>query len=377
MTTQGDRSPGPIPELDGIRGLAIALVLWFHFGFVARAEAKALISPLTGFGWCGVDLFFVLSGFLITGILLDSRTARNYFTSFYARRALRIFPIYYLALFLWFGLAPFLSSQAAADSRHAIWYVSYLQNWGELFGHQVNWLSHTWSLAIEEQFYLVWPLVVRFLPRRRLAMATLILAVLAGFVRAGLLTATTTGWEAAYRLTPARFDALALGALGAVILREPGWMARARAWARPALGVGAIAIVILAPLTSFWSIGDPLTVTIGHSTLAWTFAWIVLLAASESGGTGLANAVLRSAALRFLGKHSYAIYLAHWPVATLLIDPPRVVQDLIRYSPPVTVVAWAVFATVGVALSIFLGFLSWHLIEKHFLLLKGRWAVNP
>ena len=144
-----------IKELDGVRGIAILLVLLHHFEPPAGLPTAIVAGAYLG--WSGVDLIFVLSGFLITGILLDTRDSPNYFTTFYARRALRILPLYFLTTLIYFRLEP---------NPLERWFWSHLSNWKSAFGQDVPALSHFWSLAVEEQFYLVWPLVVILSPKR-------------------------------------------------------------------------------------------------------------------------------------------------------------------------------------------------------------------
>ncbi len=146
----------PIPELDGVRGLAIPLVLLFHFQGVRPPWApRALTFPMI-VGWSGVDLFFVLSGFLIPRLLIGTRDSDNYFSAFYARRVLRIFPLYLLAVFLCFRvglpLAERLGVPAGPERALEPWFWLHVSNWKSAFGHDVEPLSHFWSLAIEEPF---------------------------------------------------------------------------------------------------------------------------------------------------------------------------------------------------------------------------------
>jgi peptidoglycan/LPS O-acetylase OafA/YrhL len=164
-----------IPALDGLRGIAIILVMLHHFTYY-RPETgiDAVIAGVPLFGWVGVDLFFVLSGFLITGILLDSRGSTRYFTNFYARRTLRIFPLYYLVLFLALVALPqfpsvhtVLAGDIEMPPRWPYW--AYLTNFSVAErGFVHGWVDVAWSLAIEEQFYLVWPLVIWLCPQRLL-----------------------------------------------------------------------------------------------------------------------------------------------------------------------------------------------------------------
>jgi len=167
---------GWIPALDGIRGLAILMVMLFHYGgnLERTNPIGRLVGGLFSFGWSGVDLFFVLSGFLITGILLDSRNAENYFSSFYARRVLRIFPAYYVSLALLLLILPMLDPPLRLSLPSDQWmYVFYAQNWVGIFDYPGRGLlTPYWSLAVEEQFYLVWPLVVARVCRRAAGMRT-------------------------------------------------------------------------------------------------------------------------------------------------------------------------------------------------------------
>jgi peptidoglycan/LPS O-acetylase OafA/YrhL len=169
--SQGSRAIQYIPELDGLRGLAIILVVLFH----ARPEQASEFAPLPflytllNLGPSGVDLFFVLSGFLITGILLSTKDAspRNYFWSFYARRILRIFPLYILAVAgFFYGLLPYLHSRGEllnVSRSEQFWFWTYLMNWRDAAGFRIiNALGHFWSLGVEEQFYLIWPAVIFF-----------------------------------------------------------------------------------------------------------------------------------------------------------------------------------------------------------------------
>ncbi len=170
-----------IPELDGLRGLAILLVLVWHFGYLFASAGSSrwlyyVKDSMTMF-WSGVDLFFVLSGFLIGGILLDARESPNYFKTFYTRRSFRIIPVYALLVVTFYvcvslGLPARIAGSSAVFGATAPWYeyATFTQNIGYATGQpsQSLWLSTTWSLAVEEQFYLLLPAVVYFVPRRRL-----------------------------------------------------------------------------------------------------------------------------------------------------------------------------------------------------------------
>src|SRR4051812_26234940 len=156
---------GHVPALDGIRGLAILLILAYHFtlGMTGRGIAVRLIAKLTSTGWCGVDLFFVLSGFLITGILWNAKESPHRFRNYYVRRALRIFPLYYAAIAIVFAALPFIATRVGGfEGIHGTGAWLGLYGTNILVALRGQWfpLSHFWSLAVEEHFYLFWPAVV-------------------------------------------------------------------------------------------------------------------------------------------------------------------------------------------------------------------------
>jgi peptidoglycan/LPS O-acetylase OafA/YrhL len=355
--------------LDGLRGLAILLVVLYHatlFG-EANASGHAWLVALPRFGWSGVDLFFVLSGFLITRILLRERAASNYFGVFYARRVLRIFPLYYLVLAVFFLATPD-SYWLPGASRETLWYWLYLSNLETAltgaFHHR--FLDLTWSLAIEEQFYLIWPLLVRWLAPRRLE-TVCIGAVAAAF---GLRCAAVLAGAhplAVYVLTPLRMDCLAAGALVALVAEREGWQRLERA-ARVLLPASA---AVCAALFAIYSIdpalfarrpgltllAHPLVQTFGYSALAIFYAALLVLAMT-AGSRGAWRA-LEARPLLVLGAYSYAIYLLH--------DPAIAVVSALLYHPRDT--AWPYPVEQGIFYALVLGAslaaaaLSWLVLE--------------
>ncbi|HEV2150158.1 MAG TPA: acyltransferase [Longimicrobiaceae bacterium] len=370
---------GHIPALDGLRGVAILMVMFLHFQLdspdtpLGRAYVYVVES-----GWAGVDLFFVLSGFLITGILYDSRSDEGYFRSFYARRALRIFPLYFGFLALRFFVAPWLFQPDWVDLHSP----AAQQAWGWLYmtnlqivllgpGSEAPFTTHFWSLAIEEQFYLVWPAVVLLLPRRRLILLCCAMIVAALAVR--LVVVYGVGalfW--AYFFTPARMDALAMGALIALVVRSPGgWEALLR-WRSPVLVLSAGALVGL----HFWrGLGsrDEVILTVGLTVVGFFFAGVLVTAVGAEPGSRLQRA-FANPVLRFFGHYSYSMYVFHLVVH-------RVLQRSFVDRGPVDVLgvpvpAQAVFMTAAFAITIVLSMASWHLFEKHFLGLKDRFPYG-
>lgn len=305
-------------------------------------------------GWSGVDLFFVLSGFLITGILLDTRDSPSYFRTFYARRALRIFPLYF---------AYILVVIAVTRPPGAWWYLTYLMNWKPGHGVSDPYLKHLWSLAIEEQFYLVWPAVVFFTPPRRLARICGFLAVAALACRAlaGMQD------EAAYRLTFCRMDALGWGALTAIAARH--YPASLQRWTGPVLlaaSAGFLEVVLLRHL-SFWN--EPLMRTAGASLIA--IVYVCLVASAATRADGAIARVVRLKPFRICGKYSYAMYV----LQLVLIEPVGV---LITARVPATYPAarCGLYFAIAVAMTLSAAWISWRVLEEPFHRWKDRFPYT-
>ena len=207
------RTQAHIPALDGLRGIAIILVMLFHLTyFLPGVPLDVAFLRLTNYGWTGVDLFFVLSGFLITGILLEAKGTPNYFKNFYARRALRIFPLYYGFVAFLIFVYPLAAAQFRAERDILVenrwWVLGYAVNWivawtGD-FGRTPLGTGGFWSLAIEEQYYLMWPAVVLLLSRRVLFRVCIGIALFSVVVRF-VMAFAGFGWAAINFVTFARF----------------------------------------------------------------------------------------------------------------------------------------------------------------------------
>jgi peptidoglycan/LPS O-acetylase OafA/YrhL len=363
-----------MPVLDALRGGAIALVLAHRFNVTSDPASlpARLTCALMEFGWVGVQLFFVLSGFLITGILLDSRGHGGYYRAFFARRVLRIFPLYYAVLAAAFVVVPLFTGQQPAGYQHQVWLWTYLSNWVGPFGFAVAAFPHFWSLAVEEQFYLVWPFVVRVAEGRALPIvcALLVIAALASRI---VLRALDVTVEAPYVWTICRVDALALGAMAAWALRVPS-LAQAFA-ARPrALAIGTMALFFAgAVATRGYPRVSVATQTIGYSILAWCSVVVLVLGVLAQARGGRLAALLSPAPLRSLGKYSYAMYIFHVPIHHQL--GVRLLARFGQTHPPlaVTLVYCAAMSAVTYAAAV----VSYHVYEKRFLALKRRFVVAP
>jgi peptidoglycan/LPS O-acetylase OafA/YrhL len=315
-------SSGRVPELDGLRGTAIALVILCHY--VGNAEHSPLgfwphrfLSAFTA-GWSGVDLFFVLSGFLIGGILLDARETPNYFRAFYMRRVFRILPIYYLWTLLFGGVVilavsffPGRLTVSSHDLQRIPVQLFFLQN---IFIGMPRfpwiWFVVTWSLAIEEQFYLLAPPLIRFLSRRHFVAALAATVALAPLLRFLLFRYWAPHSYLCAFLMPCRADALACGILLAVGWREPRF--REFVSRNAAVLRRALAVLLLGAGALLWWLVHPLnvvTVTIGLSWLAILYSVLLLTVVSQTGGW-----IAQLMPWKFLGQLggiSYCVYLLH------------------------------------------------------------------
>lgn len=368
--------------MDGLRGIAIILVMLHHFGLYGQMGSTifldAQIKRILLSGWIGVDLFFVLSGFLITGILLDSKGGRHFFRNFYARRFLRIFPLYYGFLFGFLIVVPLLypvGSKFVTLLEEQAWYWTYLINFKIGFDSWPDYyiIGHFWSLAVEEQFYLFWPLTVFFLRRRNLLLTCCALLLVSLAVRIVLvLMDFKTG---AYVLTPARMDALAMGGLLSIALRSEKGKAFLSRWTRPTLWCSGFTLIAL----FFWKNHlDPertSVLSIGLTALAFFFGALLILAITAPPTHSLRK-LFSSRLLRFFGRYSYALYVFHHLVAIYLpaklsISIPRL-PTLFGSQIPGLVL----FSIVATVLSLSLALLSWFLLESRFLALKRFFAYN-
>lgn len=307
-------APSRVPQLDGLRGIAVLVVLVSHFwGYPAGYDA---INRLVGTGWVAVDLFFVLSGFLITGILLDARDSPGYYRNYFARRVLRVFPLYYALLGVVFLLLPLFGSspELHAVLRDRPLYLAYLANVAiVLHGWQLFPLDITWSLAVEEQFYIVWPFVVRRLSPRGLLLGLAGTVVVVPLIRT-VAWLFGVGWMATHMLTFFRLDGLALGGLVALAVRHGSLTPALRRVALCVLAVVGPLLVVLIE-TGRFARNSLLVGTIGYSLLAVFFA--ALLVRCLPAGSHLTR-LLSHAALCRIGVVSYGIYLVH-PLCWLVV----------------------------------------------------------
>jgi peptidoglycan/LPS O-acetylase OafA/YrhL len=380
IPSQGLATADPVhyPALDGVRGIAVLLVLFSHaagmMGVLPHLQPHPAYTSVVAFvlvpGWGGVDLFFVLSGFLITGILLRTQNAPRYFASFYMRRALRIFPVYYFALLGSMAVAHFVPALRAALPPAGIArtvYFFYLQN------IPVFWQSHTamvgiwaiyWSLAAEEQFYLVWPLLVRFFSRRTMLWICVV-AFLAELPLRLLTMHLYFGVHVgAIQFTPNRADGLFAGAAIAIYTSMTKKPVPLR-WILSAAAAGGAVLFCVAALNPRDLVGDGRLYTVGITAFALLGGALVALTQHP---TPRLHRLLTSPLLRAAGKYSYGMYVYHLflfeAIRSLLRRTLPATNGELKLLPAIAVLCLSVFLVGLVAR------LSYDHFEARFLRLK-------
>ena len=357
-----------ISQLDGVRGFAILIVTLYRFSKEIPTDSAVgkFLHTLFAFGDRGVDLFFVLSGFLITGILVDAKGQDGYFKNFFARRSLRIFPLYFAALFLFLVVLNWLAPGnrmfvQATENQFFLW--TYMANikmslegaW--CFGS----LDHFWSLAVEEHFYLVWPFVIFFVSPRTAMRLALGFAALSSISRIGYAMLSTNG-VAPDLLTIFRCDALLIGAALALQIRSATGLRPLLRWTYLvfpfALAIGVACAVL-----------DKRVFTISHTLWPLVFACVLiwLLNASESS---LLGRFFNLAALRKLGQYSYAMYVFQSPLMPIVASVLSV--SILSGYLGNAILANLVYMAAMFGLSYGAALLSWHVLESHCLKLK-KW----
>jgi peptidoglycan/LPS O-acetylase OafA/YrhL len=369
-------------HLDGLRGLAILLVMIYHFslphaGF--HGHDSGVLLQLAQAGWMGVDLFFVLSGFLITGILVGTRAQKHYFRNFLARRFLRIWPLYYLILLVFLVVLPLVlptvpnELQGMRDKQ--IWFWLYGANW--LFavegGFSQTSGGYFWSLAVEEQFYLIWPFVVYSLSDRmllRISLALLCVSLISRIVLVNMGISTS----ALYAMTFTHLDGLAVGSCLAICLRSPELALRVTRLLRGAAVIafcGLLAVRFVDEDFFFWSKN---MATYGYTLIVILFGSMLVFAMRGERSGGLSR-VLSSRFMTLCGRYSYALYMVHVPVAGLLL--PLTFRALEKFRPVIGYEGtFLTFAVASFVVSWSLAVASWYLFEKHVLALKRYFTYS-
>lgn len=376
---------GHIRILDGLRGVAILMVLIGHFyqkSFIVDTYPvlTGIVSRFVLTNGFGVELFFVLSGFLITGILLDTKHESGFFRKFYMRRILRIFPLYYGALAIVLLVLPHLIQfdQGAKDvASHQIWLWTYLANWPT-----VGWvwdssslflLGHFWSLSVEEHFYFVWPGLVAFLSKRTLLVICVLLMAVAMSCRVLTAFMGTSAPIILQWVTLQKMDGLAIGAVIALASRDVSLM-HFIPGGRP--GRAILAVTGVAVLLFVWSPREWRLPTVGavvETFVVIFFAMLLVLALKSQLGKSV-NRFLNSRVMIALGKYSYGLYVIHGilrPCFARLFDFGGLPK---HWGLPFLylLVYWLI--TIGISFA--LAYLSYHLFERQFLALKSHFEYQ-
>jgi len=354
----GMRIPKYIPQFDGLRGIAILIVLLAHLTYLEGIGFAQLFK----YGRTGVDLFFVLSGFLITGILLDTKELPGYFKNFYARRALRIWPPYYAIFLLFFGLLTFFPNHDSFSTDVNTWpyYLTYTQN---LFHFEHSKLfGPTWSLAVEEQYYVVWAPVVFLFGRKSLRNILLGMIAfslcfrVASFIRGA-------SFDFVYTFTLCRLEPLAAGGLAALWLRSD--KCTLMRWSRAGFVALMIGLAGISLAQVDWGSSSPVY---SYPFLAMAFAGVLALSLTANPATTFLGRALTQRWLVYTGRISYGVYLIHVPIFICVSLAAQRLWGTTQYSGfRQALLVCVAFAAVYAVASI-----SWFCFEQPILRLKER-----
>jgi peptidoglycan/LPS O-acetylase OafA/YrhL len=352
------------PALDGLRGVAILLVVLFHnFGFIKQSY----------FGWLGVDLFFVLSGFLITTILINEVGKQDYLKNFYIRRVLRIFPLYFLCLTIFLIIIPALGlykEELTYFIKNQWWLWTYLQNWLYSFHltSDAKMLTHLWSLAVEEQFYLVWPFIILVIksPRKLFfIMLTVLVLVIATRSIIWLCRIEDLNYTTLYTFT--RIDGICIGSMVALLMRVKPYLITKN--------MAAIVLVLAAMNFIFYLINKsdgnnyPYFAFVGYTTFCAMFGLLVHEIVT-SNKTTITNKIFSVSPLRFFGKISYGFYVFHWPVYLMTQQYFfNYLQNNLQLSGAYSRIGASILST---GLAFLISIISYYYFERYFLRLKDK-----
>ena len=360
-----------VPQLDGVRGLAIALVLIWHFYATMKGPPllnafQFFLKQILSLSWSGVDLFFVLSGFLIGGILIDQKGAKNYFQVFYFRRACRILPMYFLLLIAFMIFSNIFHDQNGAglkwlfkDAFPILAYAAFVQNFfiAATGFAGPNTLAATWSLAIEEQFYIILPFLIRFLPLRLLPITCVSLIILAPVLRTFFILNPNINPWAAFVLLPSRMDALLLGVLGA-------WMVKKKPvlkFLQDNLSFIKILFVIFGVGYLLFSLGGFAILSLALTPMGYTWLsifYLLLLLIGLLSQEKWIRTIYTFKPLRSLGTLSYSIYLFH-------LFFHGIFHHFLAHSYPSFLTAKGPLSTIlALIATIIFATLTWFLLEK-------------
>lgn len=351
--------------LDGLRGVAIILVLLLHF------FPFYPFSYFSSFGWIGVDLFFVISGFLITGILYDTKREKSFYRNFIIRRVLRIFPLYYLVLAIFFLIdkLSFLPEYKYYPySQLTLWtYTSNINMaiYGAAKSGLRVYLEHFWSLAIEEQFYLFWPFCIMLFRTKNIIRIS-VLFVLFSVILKNL----HPDYPFSYFFTFSRLEGLLIGALIAILIRKNKQVLEKLVF--PVLIFSSIAILVTIITKRSMSNGDICFIRYGYTLIDLFFGCILTLSFATSWLGKAINLLLKSKILTFFGKYSYGIYVYHWILFSILHTQ---LENVPSYQSD-SFITKIIMSVSCLVMTICLSLFSYHYYESVFLELKSRFTSS-
>jgi peptidoglycan/LPS O-acetylase OafA/YrhL len=367
------------PALDGLRGVASLAVMVYHFVPFDPAQRTGFgqrLGAVGHVGWMGVDLFFALSGFLITGILLRAKGSESFLKNFYARRVLRIVPLYYVTLFAVLVIVPLVTPASqllpmrdTIDHQGWLWAYAYnlrMLGTGQFWANSGIPLSHFWSLSVEEHFYLIWPLVILWASRRTLVRIAVAGVLLVPVLRTASVLAGVSH-SIIYSFTLFRVDSLLMGALVALAVGNPGLIALVRRFAPATVLACAAFLGVLARRSDSWSGLEGPMAAVGYSALALASAAIVVLAIGPE--STFLTRTLSTNVLRWFGRYSYGAYVLHLilqPLVARWASPGQLARIL--GSEGLGLIG---HVAIGVGVTMIAAMASYHLYERRFLRL-GR-----
>lgn len=353
-----------IPELNGLRGAAFLFIFFFHtLRFEPQNFLLKVANALFRSGWLGVDLFFVLSGFLITRIMFDYSEELHKYKIFYTRRILRIFPIYYLVLVFVFFISPLFTEFFVPLEKLKFYFLTYTYNLWVIFSD--SWakegaLDHFWYLCVEEQFYLFWPFIIFALINKKLKNFFIFMFIFSVLLKISVAT-QVKDWFIIYVFPLCRLEGFASGAFIAILHKE-GHLKNKRHALVLLLLMSAVLLILGVSLKGFYLYDKSIVATLPPLVSLFCASLLYLLIVD---GDNLMKKLMRSRFLTFFGLYSYGLYVYHYIIWYVLTT-----HFLFTKKDPIT-------SLTVMALSLPLSILSYHLYEKLFLRLKYKKSLWP
>lgn len=370
-----------IKLLDGIRGFAIIFVMLYHFSINFQHQDELMFfdfvfAKVLQSGWLGVDLFFVMSGFLITSILYKSTESKNYLKNFYVRRFLRIFPLYYLILFIFIFVLPSLSASLGEDTKliqeNSFWFWTYLLNWRIAYLGSFNEIQagYMWSLAVEEQFYLIWPFIVLYF---RESLIKICMSILLCVISLKIYLFYFAGVNATslYVMTITHLDGLLLGASLSVLYLNSGIDEKLKNSFKYVACFALLIIVVVSYMEGNFAFYSDYVSLFGVTACSVLFCYLLftMLIKKEDGKL---NKLFLSSPIIYMGKLCYGLYLVHHPIGILVSNKIISHDSFVLFGSYMP--ALVISMLISFVLSIIAAHLSYHFFEIYFLKLKNKFS---